>query len=551
AATDEPLQGAEFKITTVQGVAVDSNEGPTSSNGLYTTDAQGEIVIAKLLPGTYTVAETKAPNGYAIDRTSQTVDVHENDSQTLTFRDEPLQTLTLIKYEDGTTNPIAGVVFSVTDANGAPIGSGTYTTDADGRITIPGLAPGATIVAREIRTAQGYVLNGEPQTIQISAGGATGTGNTLVFFDSPLSTLLLHVYIDGTENEPLSNVGFKVVDGGEQPLGANDGVYYSDHTGTVTLTGLEPGVTINARIFKIADGCVLDGLPQEIVTESGAVQELIFWAKRQGSLTVRSLDSLTRQPIPGVSFTVAYADGRPVENGRYTTNSDGAFSINGVSGAVVVTEVQTVNGYSMDPANVTRTVTVNPGETQTLDFFDIPNQSLTVQLYARGTTTPIAGARFLLTDGTGAELGNEDGEFATDENGRFTVQGIAPGVTVSVKQITTADGFLFDAAPRTVTIQSGEAQSVTVYNDPAQTLTVRLYEKGTTTPIPGAVFLLRDSGGTLVGAENGRFTTNASGEFTITGLVPGVTITATQTAAVSGFVIDTAPQSILIQSGEA
>ncbi|MBQ9345889.1 MAG: hypothetical protein IJT94_00940, partial [Oscillibacter sp.] len=93
--------------------------------------------------------------------------------------------------------------------------------------------------------------------------------------------------------------------------------------------------------------------------------------------------------------------------------------------------------------------------------------------------------------------------------------------------------------------------SVTVYNDPAQTLTVRLYEKGTTNPIAGAVYLLRDSGGTLIGADNGRFTTNASGEFSITGLTPGATITATQTATVSGFVIDTAPQSILIQSGEA
>ena len=206
-ATDEPLQGAEFKITTVQGVPVDDNEGRTSTNGIYTTDANGEIVLFKLEPGTYTVTETKAPDGYAIDRTPQTVEVRENDSQTLTFRDTALQSLTIVKYEDGTTNPIAGVTFSVTDANGNPVGTGEYVTDADGRITIPGLTPGTVLTVRETRTVRGYQLNGTPRTIQI---GAAANGNSLIFYDEPLSTLIVHNYIRGTNHEPLSGVELKI-----------------------------------------------------------------------------------------------------------------------------------------------------------------------------------------------------------------------------------------------------------------------------------------------------------------------------------------------------
>ncbi|MBQ9349339.1 MAG: hypothetical protein IJT94_18710, partial [Oscillibacter sp.] len=414
---------------------MDDHEGTTSTNGIYTTDANGEITIFKLDPGTYTVTETRAPDGYTLDRTPQTVEVRENDSQTLTFRDTALQSLTITKYEDGTTTPLAGVNFSVTDGNGAPIGRGTYTTDASGRITINGLTPGMMVVVRETRTVRGYVLDGEPQTIVIGNGGNTvvssgtaarsGTagGNALVFYDSPLSSLIVHCYVDGTDNEPLTNVGFNIVDGSGRSVGYNDGVYYTNNAGNITLTDLQPGVTINARMIRVPAGFVLDGQPKDIVMESGSVQELTFWAKRQGALAVRALDQRTREPIPNVEFRIAYADGRPVDDigsqtssgGIYTTDASGEIHITSISGAVVVTEQRTVDGYTMNPASTMQTVTVNPAETQTLSFYDIPSQALTVQLYARGTTDPIAGARFLLTDGTGARIGSEDGEFVTDE----------------------------------------------------------------------------------------------------------------------------------------
>ena len=46
--TREPLQGVEFKITTASGEFVSTNERLTSSNGVYVTDLNGEIVLNKL-----------------------------------------------------------------------------------------------------------------------------------------------------------------------------------------------------------------------------------------------------------------------------------------------------------------------------------------------------------------------------------------------------------------------------------------------------------------------------------------------------------------------
>ena len=57
--TKKPLRGAQFKVTNANGELTPDNEGLTSSNGLYTTDINGQIVLSKLLPGTYVVTEER------------------------------------------------------------------------------------------------------------------------------------------------------------------------------------------------------------------------------------------------------------------------------------------------------------------------------------------------------------------------------------------------------------------------------------------------------------------------------------------------------------
>ena len=44
--TRQPLSGARFKVMTANGELTPDNEGLTSSNGLYTTDINGQIVLS-------------------------------------------------------------------------------------------------------------------------------------------------------------------------------------------------------------------------------------------------------------------------------------------------------------------------------------------------------------------------------------------------------------------------------------------------------------------------------------------------------------------------
>ena len=83
ALTDQPLSGAEFRVTSVNGEPVADNEGRTSSNGIFHTDTNGQFTIVNLQPGVYTVTETKAPTGYVMDAAPQTVAV-EADERSVT-----------------------------------------------------------------------------------------------------------------------------------------------------------------------------------------------------------------------------------------------------------------------------------------------------------------------------------------------------------------------------------------------------------------------------------------------------------------------------------
>ena len=202
------------------------------NNGEFTTDDNGRFVLTGLVPGdTITVKEIESAEGYALDGTPKSVKIKSGAAQSLTFYNVPLQSLVIQKYIDGTTKPLAGVTFLVTDNNGNRVGNGEYATDDNGQIILNGLTPGMSLVVREIKTVKGYVLNGVPQTIQIgatganavtlsaqptggaSAGNSTAGGNSLTFYDEPLSTLVVHKYVKGTENQPLPGVTFKVVDG--------------------------------------------------------------------------------------------------------------------------------------------------------------------------------------------------------------------------------------------------------------------------------------------------------------------------------------------------
>ena len=572
----QPLSGAQFKVMTANGELVPDNEGLTSSNGLYTTDRNGQIVLSKLLPGTYVVSEEKAPDNYRKDPTPQTVVVNAGDTQTIRFYDDPLCTLTILKRDAVTKKPLKGAEFIVRDSSGQVIGpnNGLYITGTDGTVTVTGLAPNSTVVVSEKKAPKGYILDETPKNIVVR----TGVANSLIFDNEPGTTLIIRKFIEGTENEPLSGVAFKVVDGGGAAVGPDDGVYYTDKAGEIVLEGIEPGATVKVREIKTVEGFVLDGTPQDILIKGGEVQQLTFWNKRAGTLVIQKKDSVSGAMIAGAQFQLTYASGGYVDNdnghlssnGIYTTDDKGEIRVYGITGTVVAKEIKAAPGYVIDQSTQTQTVTVNPLDTQTLTFLNEPLCSLTITKLDSISGKPVPNTEFTLKDGDG----NIIGRCVTGVDGTATVTGLVPNSTVVVVESRVPSNYVLDTTPHTIIVRNGSnsvtsgasggsaggvgnsgtvsgSNDLTIENDPKMTLTIKKYIKGTNyEPLAGACFKVVDGAGKPVGSGDGTFYTNSAGEIVVEGLEPGTTVTAREISTVEGFVLDGEPKSVQIKASD-
>ena len=142
-----------------------------TQNGIFTTDAQGEIKITNLAPGAYVLTELKAPTGYVMDRASTNVVIGQGgDTQTVVVTNSKAGTLVIDKRDALTGKPLQGVTFKVTtstgeyvpDASGHISSNGLYFTDKDGKITINGVV--GTLVVTETATIPGYTIDEATRT---------------------------------------------------------------------------------------------------------------------------------------------------------------------------------------------------------------------------------------------------------------------------------------------------------------------------------------------------------------------------------------------------
>ena len=89
---------------------------------------------------------------------------------------------------DGT--PLSDVEFLVTTSDGALLGNanGKYVTDRAGTILIENLDPNLTLVVKETRQKEGYLLDDAPQTIKTKPGETV----KLEFRNKKLGNLVIH-----------------------------------------------------------------------------------------------------------------------------------------------------------------------------------------------------------------------------------------------------------------------------------------------------------------------------------------------------------------------
>ena len=503
--TGDPLQGAKFHVTYASN---NTGSGEINDLGIYYTDENGQFQLTGLRDGWYKVTEQEPPTGYAIKEATQEVYIKSGTSKTLTFENIPLSALVVWKYDSVTGEAVSNAVFQVkylggTSGTGGTV-IGTYKTSANGSFTVTGLKEG-TYIVEELSSDSGHVIDPAPQTAYIS--GKQQDVVQLYFGNSPKGSLLVKK-IDSVTHKPLSDVEFMVTTADGTVVGDANGKYVTDSAGTFTITDITPGTTLVVKETRARDGYLLDDAPQTATVKAGQTVTLEFRNQPQGSLIINKLSSADKKtPLEGVLFQITYSDGSFVDNGAlsskglYRTDKNGQIILSGITGTVIVTEVETIKGYRIDDASRSQTIEVRANDTQTLWFYNRPISGILIHKISSVDGKAIPGVTFLLYDSTNAPIA----QATSDDRGYAYFEDLSAG-RYYLRELEN-EGYVRDTQKKTVYVKSGETTEVEWENTPITgqiQITKRSADYNHTNGLPagtlleGAVFEITDKAGNVV-----------------------------------------------------
>jgi hypothetical protein len=123
--TNEPLAGASFRLWRTKG---------ETWSEIQASDENGLIIWTDLEPGIYSVQETDEPYGYFKDSSRKEILLEGGDNKELQFFNRPRPVLSILKRDQVTGEPLAGVLFRVQRLEGFTIGD--FLTDENGMIEL-------------------------------------------------------------------------------------------------------------------------------------------------------------------------------------------------------------------------------------------------------------------------------------------------------------------------------------------------------------------------------------------------------------------------------
>ena len=497
--THDPIQYAEFHITWSSNK---TETGEQRDLGTFQTDEAGQIILEGIEDGWLTIKETKPAPGYQLpDDPVTEVYIKGGENKTVTIPNTPLSALVVYKQDSVTGAGISGCRFQLKYLGGEVSGSGgtvigTYTTSANGSFTVTGLKKGYYI-CEELESDSGHVIDAAPQSFYIS--GEDQDIVTLYFSNAPKGAILVKK-VSSADNSPLSDVEFLVTKSDGSVVGDANGKFVTDSTGSFLVEGVEPGTTLVIKETRAKPGFLLDDAPQTVQVKEGQTVTVEFRNQPLGNLVIEKWgrNGSTEVPLEGVKFEIKYANGQYVDaaggtlssNGIYYSDSTGKVILSGITGTVVVTELESVPGYTIDPDSQSQTVTINPNDTQTIRFYNnaVGGVEL-IKVSEADKTERIPNTTFEIRRVSDDALvdtvttGESGSVFVTlEDNNYYAVE------------IESAEGFKLDSTPHYFTIKNGQTTKLTVTNAPMSGILLHKISTADGKGIPGVSFILYDSG---------------------------------------------------------
>lgn len=441
--------------------------------------------------------------------------------------------LEIIKFEKGTNKPLAGAIFEVKGPQGDVLGS--FSTDTNGKITLPLTLSGTYIVA-EKTAPQDYLLSKDnTQTVTVSYNQTA----TVTFANEPYGDLRIEK-IDGVSGESLAGAQVEVKN-------LSDGTILTGTTqtgGSLNLTKLKPGV-YEVKEIAAPKGYKLDDKTYTANVSTGEVTTVTLKNYANPGLRIIKYDEKTLERLPDTTFDV-YKD--TVLIGTFTTDELGEIMLLDLAeGTYLIKEISTDDSHLVNAS--TQEIEIKAGEERIYEFvfFNAQKPGISLIKVDRDTMQPLANAKFKITQ-VGSSFAKE---YVTNENGEIDLKNLEPGA-YEVKEISAPNGYLIDESTRIIQINANENTQFVFTNTAKPTLTVKKVDAITDDVLKNAEFqIYRASDNTASGDLNfiGTYYTDEFGEIALNNLATGW-YKITETKAPDGYELaKEATQTVYLAGG--
>ena len=534
--------------------------GEYNDLGVFYTDEEGRIVLSdpdlSLRDGWFRVKELEPAPGFALaDPDTQEAFIAAGEGHTFRFLNRPLSAISVWKYDSETGAAIEGAVFQVRYLSGNTSGTGgtvigTYRTSVNGSFTVTGCKAG-TYIIEELSSDGSHVIDTPPQTVYLS--GKDQEVVQVYFNNSPKGSLLIKK-VSSADNSPISDVQFFVTESDGTVVGDSNGYFVTDSAGTILIEGIDPGTTLVVKETRAKDGFILDDTPQTAQIQAGQTVTLEFRNQPTGQLIIHKLSGNDKKtPLEGVQFNITYSDGSFVDadsgqlssNGLYWTNSEGQIILSGLTGTVVVTEVESIPGYTIDPNTQSQTVVINPNDTQELYFYNNPIGGIEIiKVNASKTSERIPDTTFEIRRMDDALVDT----ITTDKNGRAYLA-LEDGSYYAI-EIEANPDFVLDDTPHYFEVKDGKVTTLRVTNAAASGILIHKVDTSGE-GIYGVKFLLYDEDRNPIG----EFTSDDDGYVYITAddLPDGANTSGRfylrELEAAEGYILDKEYKTVYVRPG--
>ncbi|MEK4407882.1 SpaA isopeptide-forming pilin-related protein [Bacillus sp. FSL L8-0642] len=483
------------------------------------TDKTGKVISQKLEPGTYTLKETKAPQGYKLLKEEIEVVVEANKVvQVQVENAKELGSLQVIKKDAESGKVLEGAEFRLKNENGQLVGE-AETTNKDGVVQFENLVPGKYTL-EETKAPEGY--KAVEVTVEVNV-----VANEVVkqeVMNEKVTGQFEIVKVDANDKaKVLSGAEFTVYKDGKKVAELK-----TDESGKVMSPKLPLG-EYTVKETKAPEGYKLSNKEWKVTiqNEKEVVKVEAENERILGSLQIIKTDDKDQaKRLAGAEFTLKDAQGNVVKEG-ITTDKSGIVKVDGlVPGEYTLEETKAPEGYELTKQVIHVTVDgekvidVKVTNSKSLGQFEI------VKVDAEDKTKVLSDAEFeVYKDGKKIET------LRTDKTGKVISQKLEPG-KYTLKETKAPQGYKLLKEEIEVVVEANKVVQVQIENaKELGSLQVIKKDAESGKVLQGAEFKLKNETGQVVGEGK---TTNKDGVVKFENLVPGK-YTLEETKAPEGY----------------